>query len=471
MSRKKKNKEPELLHAVTVSDMATDGLALARENDKVYFLEGAVPGDVVDARVYRDKKRYAMAKVTRLVQPSPDRQAAACQHFEHCGGCKWQNLSYDKQLFYKGKQVYDALTRLGKIDLTEKVPVLGAQEAFHFRNKLEFTFSPNRWFTPQELADESLVKPQTGVGFHLPGRFDKVLHVNECLLMDDRMNLIRNHVHQLAETKGLTRYNIREHHGFLRTLTIRHTTLDQWMVLLMVGEDQPENLAMVLNSLATAFPWITSLLYVVNTKKNDTLYDQDVLVWNGKEVIEEQLEGLRFEISAKSFFQTNSRQALRLYEITRDYAGLTGEEVVYDLYTGTGSIAQFVAAKAKKVVGVEYVEAAVEDARKNAARNNIANCSFFAGDMKDLLNDDFVAEHGRPDVVITDPPRAGMHPDVVEMLCRLGAPRIVYVSCNVATQARDLDLMREHYRLVKYQPVDMFPQTAHVENVALLEKI
>lgn len=471
MSRKKKNKELELLHAVTVSDMAADGLALARENDKVYFLEGAVPGDVVDARVYRDKKRYAMARVTRLVQPSPDRQAAACQHFEHCGGCKWQNLSYDKQLFYKGKQVYDALTRLGKIDLTEKVPVLGAQEAFHFRNKLEFTFSPNRWFTPEELADESLVKPQAGVGFHLPGRFDKVLHVNECLLMDDRMNLIRNHVHRLAEEQGLTRYNIREHHGFLRTLTIRHTTLDQWMVLLMVGEDQPDNLAMVLNSLATAFPWITSLLYVVNTKKNDTLYDQDVLVWSGKEVIEEQLEGLRFEISAKSFFQTNSRQALRLYEITRDYAGLTGEEVVYDLYTGTGSIAQFVAAKAKKVVGVEYVEAAVEDARKNAARNKIANCSFFAGDMKDLLNDDFVAEHGRPDVVITDPPRAGMHPDVVEMLCRLGAPRIVYVSCNVATQARDLDLMREHYRLVKYQPVDMFPQTAHVENVALLEKI
>lgn len=471
MSRKKKNKEPELLHAVTVSDMAADGLALARENDKVYFLEGAVPGDVVDARVYRDKKRYAMAQVTRLVQPSPDRQAAACQHFEHCGGCKWQNLSYDKQLFYKGKQVYDALTRLGKIDLTEKVPVLGAQEAFHFRNKLEFTFSPNRWFTPEELADESLVKPQAGVGFHLPGRFDKVLHVNECLLMDDRMNLIRNHVHRLAEEQGLTRYNIREHHGFLRTLTIRHTTLDQWMVLLMVGEDQPDNLAMVLNSLATAFPWITSLLYVVNTKKNDTLYDQDVLVWSGKEVIEEQLEGLRFEISAKSFFQTNSRQALRLYEITRDYAGLTGEEVVYDLYTGTGSIAQFVAAKAKKVVGVEYVEAAVEDARKNAARNKIANCSFFAGDMKDLLTDDFVAEHGRPDVVITDPPRAGMHPDVVEMLCRLGAPRIVYVSCNVATQARDLDLMREHYRLVKYQPVDMFPQTAHVENVALLEKI
>lgn len=471
MSRKKKNKEPELLHAVTVSDMAADGLALARENDKVYFLEGAVPGDVVDARVYRDKKRYAMAQVTRLVQPSPDRQQPACQHFEHCGGCKWQNLSYDKQLFYKGKQVYDALTRLGKIDLTEKVPVLGAHEAFHFRNKLEFTFSPNRWFTPEELADESLVKPQAGVGFHLPGRFDKVLHVNECLLMDERMNLIRNHVHVLAEQHGLTRYNIREHHGLLRTLTIRHTTLDQWMVLLMVGENQPENLELVLNSLAAEFPWITSLLYVVNIKKNDTLYDQEVLVWKGKEVIEEQLEGLRFEISAKSFFQTNSRQALRLYEITRDYAGLTGEEVVYDLYTGTGSIAQFVAANAKKVVGVEYIEAAVEDARKNAARNNIGNCSFFAGDMKDLLNDDFVAEHGRPDVVITDPPRAGMHPDVVEMLCRLGAPRIVYVSCNVATQARDLDLMREHYRLVKYQPVDMFPQTAHVENVALLEKI
>ncbi|MFN3529440.1 MAG: 23S rRNA (uracil(1939)-C(5))-methyltransferase RlmD [Bacteroidia bacterium] len=470
MSRKK-NKTHELLSEVLVSDMAADGLALARVNDKVYFIEGAVPGDWVEAQVYRDKKRYAMARMTRLLRPSPQRIPAACQHFEHCGGCKWQHLDYPSQLHYKGKQVYDALERLGKITLTEQVEVLGSAQQYHFRNKLEFTFSPNRWFTPEELADESMVKPQAGLGFHLPGRFDKVLHVDQCLLMDDRMNLIRQQLHQLAETHGLSRYNVREHHGFLRTLTIRHTSLDQWMVLLMVGENQDENLELVLSSLAESFPWINSLLYVINTKKNDTLYDQEVLVWRGSPVIEEQLEDLRFEISAKSFFQTNSHQALELYKLTREFAGLSGQEVVYDLYTGTGSIAQFVARNAKKVVGIEYVEAAVEDARKNAERNGIGNCSFFAGDMKSLLNNEFVATHGKPDVVITDPPRAGMHADVVAMLCDLGAPRIVYVSCNPATQARDLDLMREHYRLVKYQPVDMFPQTAHVENIALLEKI
>lgn len=469
--RKKKNKEPQFLEGAVITDMAADGLALARVEDKVYFIEGAVPGDVVNARVLRDKKRYAMAQMTELITPSPQRIAAVCEHFDYCGGCKWQNLSYATQLEYKGKQVFDALNRLGKQNLTEQVRVYGSAQQYHFRNKLEFTFSPNRWLTPDELADESILKPQAGVGFHLPGRFDKVLHVNRCHLMDDRVNQVRNHVHQLAQQHGLSSYNIREHHGFLRTLTIRNTSLGEWMVLLMVGEDQPEHLQLVMNSLAEHFPWITSLLYVINTKKNDTLHDQEVLVWKGSEVIVEALEDLRFEISAKSFFQTNSKQALELYKITRDFAGLTGQELVYDLYTGTGSIAQFVAKQAKKVIGVEYVEAAVVDARKNAEKNGITNCAFFAGDMKDLLNDDFLAEHGRPDLIITDPPRAGMHPDVVEMLCRIGAPRIVYVSCNPATQARDLDLMREHYRLVKYQPVDMFPQTAHVENVALLEKI
>jgi 23S rRNA (uracil1939-C5)-methyltransferase len=469
--RKKKNKEPQLLEAAVITDMAADGLAMARVEDKVYFIEGAVPGDVVNARVLRDKRRYAIAQITELVTPSPQRIKAVCEHFDYCGGCKWQNLSYPTQLEYKGKQVFDALTRLGKLDIQNPVRVYGSAQAYAYRNKLEFTFSPNRWLTPAELADDSIVKPQPGVGFHLPGRFDKVLHVEKCHLMDDKANLIRNHVNQLANEHGLTRYNVREHHGFLRTLTVRNTSLGEWMVLLMVGEDQPEALKLVLDSLANQFPWINSLLYVINTKKNDTLYDQEVLVWKGSDVIVEALEDLRFEISAKSFFQTNSKQALELYKIARDFAGLTGNELVYDLYTGTGSIAQFVAAKAQKVIGVEYVEAAVVDARKNAEKNGLTNCEFFAGDMKDLLNDDFLATHGRPDLIITDPPRAGMHADVVEMLCRISAPKIVYVSCNPATQARDLDLMREHYRLVKYQPVDMFPQTAHVENVALLEKI
>lgn len=469
--RKKKKTETQFLEGAVITDMAADGLALARVEDKVYFIEGAVPGDVVNARVLRDKKRYAMAQMTELITPSPQRIDAVCEHFDYCGGCKWQNLSYATQLEYKGKQVFDALNRLGKLDVKEQVRVYGSTQQYEFRNKLEFTFSPSRWLTPDELADDSIIKPQPGVGFHLPGRFDKVLHVDTCHLMDGKMNLIRNHVHQLGLENGLTRYNVREHHGFLRTLTIRNTSLGEWMVILMVGEDHPENLKLVLDSLASHFPWINSLLYVINTKKNDTLYDQEVLVWKGSDVIVEALEDLRFEISAKSFFQTNSKQALELYKITRDFAALTGKELVYDLYTGTGSIAQFIAAKAKKVIGVEYVEAAVVDARKNAEKNGISNCEFFAGDMKDLLNDEFLAQHGRPDLIITDPPRAGMHTDVVEMLCRIGAPRIVYVSCNPATQARDLDLMREQYRLVKYQPVDMFPQTAHVENVVLLEKI
>lgn len=457
--------------AVSIIDTASDGFGIARIGDKVVFVEQAIPGDVADIVIYQDKKKFGQARLSKLVEPSAYRVEPVCAHFGVCGGCKWQMMDYAGQLKFKEKQVFDALTRIGHLEIAERTPIIGAEKTLEFRNKLEFTFTHNRWLTAAEIADPAVEKPLPGLGFHLPGRFDRILQVDQCHLMDNRMNEVRNSLYQLVYDHKIPCYDIRGHQGFLRTLTIRNTSLDQWMVLVMFGQPNDTFIPMVMNHLQTAFPWITSLLYVINEKANETLDGQTVLTWSGEAQIVERFEDIEYIISPKSFFQTNSDQALKLYQLTRDFAGLTGKENVYDLYTGTGSIALFVAKHAVKVVGVEYVEDAVVDARKNAERNGITNTSFFAGDMKDLLNDEFIAIHGKPDVVITDPPRAGMHPDVVAMLNRLGAPRIVYVSCNPATQARDLDLMREHYRLVKYQPVDMFPQTAHVENIALLERI
>jgi len=457
--------------AVTIIDTASDGFGIARIGDKVVFVEQAIPGDVADIVIYQDKKKFGQARLSKLVEPSPYRITPTCAHFGVCGGCKWQMMDYAAQLKFKEKQVFDALTRIGHLNITDRTPIIGAEKTLEFRNKLEFTFTHNRWLTASEIADPAVEKPLPGLGFHLPGRFDRILQVDECHLMDNRMNEVRNSLYKLVFENKIPCYDIRGHHGFLRTLTIRNTSLGQWMVLVMFGQPNDVFIPMVMNHLQSEFPWITSLLYVINEKANETLDGQTVLTWSGESQIVERFEDIEYIISPKSFFQTNSEQALRLYQLTREMAGLTGNENVYDLYTGTGSIALFVAKHAAKVVGVEYVEDAVVDARKNAERNGITNTSFFAGDMKDLLNDEFIATHGKPDVIITDPPRAGMHPDVVAMLNRLGAPRIVYVSCNPATQARDLDLMREHYRLVKYQPVDMFPQTAHVENIALLERI
>jgi len=457
--------------AVTIIDTASDGFGIARIGDKVVFVEQAIPGDVADIVIYQDKKKFGQARLSRLVELSPYRITPTCPHFGVCGGCKWQMMDYSAQLKFKEKQVFDALTRIGHLEITDRTPIIGAEKTLAFRNKLEFTFTHNRWLTATEIADPAVEKPLPGLGFHLPGRFDRILQVDTCHLMDNRMNEVRNSLYKLVFENKIPCYDIRGHQGFLRTLTIRNTSLDQWMVLVMFGQPNDVFIPMVMNHLQTEFPWITSLLYVINEKPNETLDGQTVLTWSGESQIVERFEDIEYIISPKSFFQTNSDQALRLYQLTREMAGLTGTENVYDLYTGTGSIALFVAKHAAKVVGVEYVEDAVVDARKNADRNGITNASFFAGDMKDLLNDEFIAIHGKPDVIITDPPRAGMHPDVVAMLNRLGAPRIVYVSCNPATQARDLDLMREHYRLVKYQPVDMFPQTAHVENIALLERI
>jgi len=469
MKKPRYKNEPH--QGITIVDTASDGFGIARIDEKVVFVEQAIPGDVVDLVIYQDKKKFAQARVSRLVTPSPYRVTPVCEHFGVCGGCKWQMMDYAAQLQFKEKQVFDALTRIGHLEIPGRTAIMGAEKTLGFRNKLEFTFTHNRWLTAAEIADPAVEKPLPGLGFHLPGRFDRILQVDRCHLMDHRMNEIRNSLYELVRTEKIPCYDIRGHHGFLRTLTIRNTSLGQWMVLVMFGQHDEVFVPQVMRHLEQAFPWINSLLYVINGKPNETLEGQTVLTWSGEGQIVERFEEVEYIISPKSFFQTNSEQALRLYQITRDFAGLSGKENVYDLYTGTGSIALFLAKNAAKVTGVEYVEDAVIDARKNADRNGITNCSFFAGDMKDLLNDDFISTHGKPDVIITDPPRAGMHPDVVAKLNELGAPRIVYVSCNPATQARDLDLMREHYRLVKYQPVDMFPQTAHVENVALLERI
>lgn len=468
---KKYRHKPESHQNISIIDTASDGFGVAKIDEKVVFVSHAVPGDVVDLTIFEHKKRFGHARIDRLVNASPHRTTPVCQHFGVCGGCKWQMMTYEAQLIYKEKQVYDALTRIGQLEIAERTPIVGAADAYGFRNKLEFTFTHNRWLTAEELANPAIEKPLPGLGFHLPGRFDRILQVDACYLMDNRMNELRNALYSFVKENNIPCYDIRGHHGFLRTLTLRNTSLGQWMVLVMFGENDAERISLVMDFLKNSFPWIKSLLYVINEKPNETLEGQTVLSWSGESHLIERFEDIEYVISPKSFFQTNSEQALKLYQLTREFAGLQGHELVYDLYTGTGSIALFIARHVARVVGIEYVEDAVIDARKNADRNGITNCSFYAGDMKDLLNEAFIAENGRPDLVITDPPRAGMHPDVIERLNQMGAQKIVYVSCNPATQARDLDLMRNHYRLVKYQPVDMFPQTAHVENIALLERI
>jgi 23S rRNA (uracil1939-C5)-methyltransferase len=467
--RDKKQRAPLMrIERLEITDMADEGRALGRAGDQVCFVEGAVPGDVVDVEVYRNKHRYMVGRVVHVHTASASRITPKCVHFGLCGGCKWQHLDYPAQLYWKGKQVRDALVRLGKVEVTEVRPALAAPEPYAYRNKLEFTATGQRWLTAEEMNKPEAEASRTGLGFHLPGRFDKVMHVQECHLMDQKANDIRNFIHRYGEEQGWTRYNQRNHEGFLRTLTLRNSSLGQWMVLLMVADDQPEAIAGIMSALAKYFPWITSLQYVVNPKKNDTLQGLQPQVWSGPSFIEERLGDLHFHISPASFFQTNSRQAQRLYDLVAEWAAPSSTDGVYDLYSGTGTIGLFLSRKAAWVVGLEYTEAAVDDARRNAERNGIHNAQFVAGDLKDLLTEEFIGQFGRPSVLITDPPRSGMHPDVVAMLCRMRVPRLVYVSCNPATQARDLDLMRDTYRVERYQPVDMFPQTHHVENVVLL---
>ncbi|MBQ8365522.1 MAG: 23S rRNA (uracil(1939)-C(5))-methyltransferase RlmD [Bacteroidaceae bacterium] len=471
MARKKK--ELPLLEQIEITGVAAEGKALARVDDLVVFVPFVVPGDVVDLQVRRKKHSYAEAEAVKFHRYSPERAMPFCKHYGVCGGCKWQCLAYEYQLKYKQQQVVDALTRIGKVELPDVMPILGSEKTSAYRNKLEFTFSNKRWLTWEEVAQGVSYDNMDALGFHIPGAFDKVLDIEECALMHPLNNRLRNAIRDFAHSEGVPFFDLRTQTGVLRNIMIRTSTTGEVMLLVqarVTADEEMEQLKKVLGFIADSFPEVTSLLYVINNKCNDTFGDLEVHTFKGTDVIFEEMEGLRFKVGPKSFYQTNSEQAYNLYKVARDFAALTGEEVVYDLYTGTGTIANFVAAKAKKVVGIEYVEDAIIDARVNAELNGFNNLTFFAGDMKDILTRDFISEHGRPDVIITDPPRAGMHNDVIDTILFAAPRRIVYVSCNPATQARDLSLLDRDYRVTAVQPVDMFPHTHHVENVALLER-
>ena len=464
-----------LLENVKIEAVAAEGKAIAHVGEMAVFVPFVVPGDIVDLRIRKKRKNYAEAEVVRFVEKSPDRIEPKCKHFGICGGCKWQNLPYDLQLKAKQQQVYDQLTRIGKVELPEFRPILGSVKIFEYRNKTEYGCASKRWYTRQEL---DVLPPDAGlsqgaIGFHITGAFDKIYPIEKCWLMDDLHNQIRNDIYQYALDNGLSFYDLRQHVGLLRDIMLRNSNTGEWMVLIQFHYDEPgdeEKAKGLLQHLADKFPQITSLLYVDNQKCNDTFGDLELTTFKGKDYIFETMEDLKFKVNAKSFYQTNTEQAYRLYSVAREFAQLQGDEIVYDLYTGTGTIANFVAHKARKVVGIEYVPEAIENAKVNSQINGIGNTSFFAGDMKDILTDDFIADHGRPDVIITDPPRAGMHPDVVKVILNAAPKRIVYVSCNPATQARDLSLLDALYKVEAVQPVDMFPHTPHVENVVQLTK-
>ena len=472
MSRK--GKLDIVLKDVLIEDIAAEGKSIAHarlEGDdpespgRVLFGEFAVPGDIVDVRLTRKKSSFLEGKIIRINKPSPQRQDPFCSHFGTCGGCKWQSLPYDIQLRAKQRQVYDQLTRIGHLKLPEFQPIIGSEKTVLYRNKLEFSASSKRWLLPGE--DPELCSGP-GLGFHVGKFFDKVLDIDHCYLQPEPSNAIRLAVKEYLIRNGLSFYNIRENNGLFRNMFVRTTDDGQVMVIMCFGSDSPA-IHPLLGHLRDTFPEITSLYYVINTKGNDSISDQDCILFSGEPAIYEKMENLRFRIGPKSFYQTNTGQALQLYRKAREFAGLDGSQIVYDLYTGTGTIAQFVSAGARKVIGIEYVPEAIEDARTNAAANGISNCEFFAGDMKDILTDSFISEHGRPDVMIVDPPRAGMHPDVIQTILRAAPKRIVYVSCNPASQARDIALMAAKYTVTAVQPVDMFPHTMHVENICKLD--
>lgn len=471
MSRKKKSLP--VLENITITDYAAEGKALARVNELVVFVPFAVPGDVVDLQVRRKKHSYCEAEIIRFIKYSERRVKPFCQHFGICGGCKWQNIPYDEQLRMKQKQVYDQLTRIGKVNLPEFNQILGSVKTQGYRNKLEFGCSNRRWLTQDEIASGSDFTQMNAVGFHITGAFDKILPIEKCWLMDDLQNKIRNAIRDYAYEHDIVFYDIRKQCGLLRDIMVRNSDTAEWMVLIQFHYEKDEDEVIAKNLLqhiADGFPEITSLLYVNNQKGNDTFNDLNIEVFKGNDYIYETMDGLTFKVGAKSFYQTNTKQAYHLYSVVRDFANLTGNELVYDLYTGTGTIANFVSRYAKRVIGIEYVPEAIEDAKINSEINNISNTLFFAGDMKDILTESFISENGTPDIIITDPPRAGMHPDVVQTIIKTAPKRIVYVSCNPATQARDLSLLDNLYEVVAVQPVDMFPHTPHVENVVLLNR-
>lgn len=455
---------------IEVIDAGAKGKSIAKAPDgKVIFIKNAVPGDVVNIQTTKKRSSYYEGDATTILTASDKRVTAKCEHFGTCGGCKWQEMGYEHQLFYKQQEVTNNLTRIGKIELPEITPILGSEKQYYYRNKMEFSFSDSRWLSLDEIKSDVEITGRNALGFHIPGMWDKILDLNNCHLQAAPSNSIRLSVKNFAIKNNLSFFNTRNQEGLLRTLMLRTTSTGEIMVLVQFFKEDVTKRELLLNHIKDAFPEITSLQYVINSKGNDTIYDQEVICYHGKDHIEEEMEGLRFKINAKSFYQTNSEQAYELYKITRNFAGLTGKELVYDLYTGTGTIAQFVSREAKKVIGVESVPEAIKDAKINAQNNNIENTEFYVGDMKKVFTAGFVNQHGTPDVIITDPPRDGMHKDVVAQLLNIKAKKIVYVSCNSATQARDLALLDHQYKVAKTQAVDMFPQTHHVENVVLLE--
>ncbi|OHT45467.1 23S rRNA (uracil(1939)-C(5))-methyltransferase RlmD [Flavobacterium tructae] len=466
----RKNTDKIVFHQIQVLDAGAKGVSVAKAPDgKVIFIPNVVPGDVVDVQTFKKRKAYYEGKAVKFHELSEHRIEPICDHFGVCGGCKWQNMKYSQQLYYKQNEVKNHLQRIGKVELPEFETILGSEKQFFYRNKMEFSFSNSRWLTEKEIGSTEDLGNRNALGFHIPKMWDKILDIQKCHLQEDPSNAIRNEIRALANEHNMAFFNPREHSGLLRTVMIRTVSTGEIMVLIQFFEDDQKNRELILDHLYEKFPQITSLQYVINAKQNDTIYDQDIKLYKGRDYILEEMEGLKFSINAKSFYQTNSDQAYELYKITRDFAGLTGNETVYDLYTGTGTIAQFVSKKAKKVIGVESVPEAILDAKANAERNNITNCEFFVGDMKVVFNEAFIAQHGKPDVIITDPPRDGMHAAVVDQILKIAPKKVVYVSCNSATQARDLALMDEKYKVTRVRPVDMFPQTHHVENVVLLE--
>lgn len=469
----RKRKELPILENVTITDVAAEGKALAKVDDMVVFVPYVVPGDVVDLQVKKKKNRYCEAEAIKFHHYSEKRATPFCEHYGVCGGCKWQCLPYEEQIKYKQQQVWDNLTRIGKVELPEMLPILGSHKTIEYRNKLEFGFSNKRWFTSKEIEQNTTYETNNAVGFHTAGSFDKILPINKCWLMDDINNRVRNGVRDFCNEKGFSFHDQRNHEGLMRNMMIRNSNTGEVMVLMqfcITNEQEQQQALEVMQFIGDNFPEVTSLLYVNNLKYNDTFGDLDVITFKGKDHIFLEMEGLKFKVGPKSFYQTNTDQAYELYKVAREFAGLTGQELVYDLYTGTGTIANFVARSARKVIGIEYVPEAIEDAKVNSQINGIDNTLFYAGDMKDILNREFIETHGQPDVIITDPPRAGMHQDVIDTILFAEPKRIVYVSCNPATQARDLSLLDSKYKVCAIRPVDMFPHTQHVENVVLLEK-
>lgn len=467
MRRKNKNL---VFENVEVIDAGARGKTVAKAPDgRVIFLTNTVPGDVVDVRTGKKRKAYYEGTAIKFHKLSEKRAEPVCEHFEYCGGCKWQHMKYEDQLYYKEKEVTNNLTRIGHLELPKVTPILGCENTYFYRNKMEFSFSSNRWLTYEEINSEEEVDNRNALGFHISGMWDKILDINKCHLQEDPSNEIRNAIKKFAIDNDIEFFDPRNQDGLLRTMMLRIVKTKEIMLVVQFFKEDKEKRELLLNFIADKFPQITSLQYIINGKANDTIYDQKVILYKGRDHVFEEMEGLKFKINAKSFYQTNSEQAYELYKITRDFAALSGNELVYDLYTGAGTIAQFVAKKAKKVIGVESVPEAIADAKKNADLNKITNAEFFVGDMKDVFTKEFIEKHGKPDVIITDPPRDGMHKKVVEQILSISPKRIVYVSCNSATQARDLSLMKEYYNIIKTQAVDMFPQTHHVENVVLLE--